>query len=70
MTMPKVSLSPDEATGLVTVKAEWTYDPATPGIEYLNRETQAGYVCEPLIKELAVLLAMLDGYDPTDTVRQ
>ena len=67
MSTPKVSLSPDDATGLVHVKAEWTFDPNDfAGLS--PRIIQAQMVSKAMIRELAVLLAMLDGETPTEKV--
>ena len=68
MSMPKVSLSPDDATGLVHVKAEWTFDPRNIGQHLLRFDDQALVACKPLHKELAVLLAMMAGLVPTEKV--
>jgi len=71
MSTPLVRISQDDATGLVTVEAQWTYDPRR--FEDLHDATfprivQAQMASTPMIRELATLMAMHAGETPTEQV--
>ena len=64
MSTPKVRISQDDATGLVTVEAQWAFNPHVLGYEYLTRKDRAEFAAGPMLQELATLLAMSEGEEP------